>query len=85
MSALRAAIETQAIVVNPKQIAKPDLDILRDELKRIQSQSTVAKQSESEQDDLAYALALAVWWCKPQSVLAFQLPWHKLQTNRPAA
>ena len=77
MSALRAAVENKAFIVNPKQIRTRDVDTLREELKRISTQST-DKPSETDQDDLAFALALSVWWAKPQSALAFQLPWHSI-------
>jgi hypothetical protein len=84
MSALRAAVETKAFSVNTKHIQSRDVDTLREELKRISNQ-TADKPSETDQDDLAFALALAVWWAKPQSALAFQLPWQQIQRRRPAA
>ncbi len=79
MSGLRAAIEATAFTIDPAKLPRAELNTLRAELRSLQAQG---KSDTGEQDDLAYALALAVWWAKPQTTAAFQIPWTQIHDRR---
>lgn len=84
LSGLRAAIESTAFSIDPDKLPPTELDILKAELRSLQAQGKPSSLDSRDQDDLAYALSLAVWWAKPQTTAAFQLPWQSIPHPRAA-
>lgn len=75
VAGLRSAVEARAFSVHAERCGEQmDVDLLRHELASIQAQG----KGHDTQDDLAFALALAVWWAKPHIVLASQQSWDSI-------